>query len=341
MALLLLKKRTSLSSILSPHFISRVVTFCSKTSTRIIDNTTVETSGHGRQKYCGNSVSNIHLSPLYSDQRPVLDGYEIEVVDDETWQVKTGLVHAWNGLERGKEEVQQHAREAFDENVDNVAPSQGDSDFDEIDNMRVRGNLFYKLDRDSKEYEEYSYDFHRRKSSKRNVKKDGDRKENKKKENKVEKLPPIVRNEKVYSFHPQKMEGYDEADKKKVRKPTYNQLTGPYHEPFCLDLYISKASVRACIIHRVTSKVVAVAHSISKDIKFDLTSTRNSTACTAVGSILAQRALEDDIHDVIYTPRKGERIEGKLQIVLQSIIDNGINVKVKLKQRNPKKARFP
>ncbi|KAK2647014.1 hypothetical protein Ddye_022209 [Dipteronia dyeriana] len=58
---------------------------------------------------------------------------------------------------------------------------------------------------------------------------------------------------------------------------------------------------------------------------------------TAFGSILAQRALGDDIHDVIYTPRKGEKLEGKLQIMLQDIIDNGVNVKVKLKQRKAKK----
>lgn len=122
---------------------------------------------------------------------------------------------------------------------------------------------------------------------------------------------------------------------KKIRTPTYNQLTDPYHLPFCLDIYLSKSSVRACIVHRVTSKVVAVAHSISKDMKHDLASTRDSTACAAVGRVLAQRAIADDIHNVVYTPRKGDKLEGKLQIVLQSIIDNGIDVKVKIKQRRP------
>ena len=72
-------------------------------------------------------------------------------------------------------------------------------------------------------------------------------------------------------------------------------------------------------------------------MKFDLASTKNRAACAAVGAILARRALDDDIHDVIYTPRKGERLEGKLQIVLQSIIDSGINVKVKIKQRRRRK----
>lgn len=39
------------------------------------------------------------------------------------------------------------------------------------------------------------------------------------------------------------------------------------------------------------------------------------------------------IFTMLFTHQEGERLESKLQIVLQSIIDNGINVKVKLKQR--------
>lgn len=120
---------------------------------------------------------------------------------------------------------------------------------------------------------------------------------------------------------------------KRVRTPTYNQTTDPYHQPFCLDIHVTKGSVRACVVHRVTSRVVVVAHSISKDMKFDLMSRKDSRACAAVGAALAQRAMADDIHNVVYTPRKGEKIEDKLLIVLQAIVDRGINVKVKLKKR--------
>ncbi|KAF3584390.1 hypothetical protein F2Q69_00030714 [Brassica cretica] len=70
---------------------------------------------------------------------------------------------------------------------------------------------------------------------------------------------------------------------------------------------------------------------------FDLGSTRHALDCAAVGTVLAQRSLEDDIHDVMYTPRKGDKVEGKLQVVLQAIIDTGVVVKVKLKQRKLKK----
>ncbi|GFQ03177.1 50S ribosomal protein l18, partial [Phtheirospermum japonicum] len=123
------------------------------------------------------------------------------------------------------------------------------------------------------------------------------------------------------------------------RALTFNQLTAPYHEPFCLDIYISKGSVRACIVHRATSNVVAVSHSISNDMKFDLGSTKNRSACGAVGKVLAQRALADDIHNVVYTPRKGDRLEGKLKIVLEAVVDGGVNVKVKLKQRKARQGR--
>lgn len=124
---------------------------------------------------------------------------------------------------------------------------------------------------------------------------------------------------------------------KKQRVPTFNQLTAPYHEPFCLDVFISKGSVRASIIHRATSNVVAGSHSISKDMKFELGSFKNRSACAAIGAVLAQRALAEDIHNVIYTPKKGEKSEEKVQIVLKSIVDGGINVKVKPKQTKSKK----
>lgn len=78
---------------------------------------------------------------------------------------------------------------------------------------------------------------------------------------------------------------------------------------------------------------MSVAHSISKDMKFDLSSRKGIKACVAVGALLAKRAIEDDIHNAIYTPRKGDKIEGKIEVVLRGIIENGVDVKVKLKQR--------
>ncbi|XP_055960765.1 uncharacterized protein LOC126670467 [Mercurialis annua] len=332
MTLAILKKTTNLTSLLSSHIIYRSRNFCSKTSASIANRIISATKTFHP---AGNS-SNIHLSPLFSNEKQSYNGYNIELLDDETWQVKSGLTRLWNAS-ANTGEANSATASAFDEQGEGNAALQNDSELDEIDNMRIRGNLFYKLDKNSKEFEEYNLDFHKKKQSK----KSGNLKESKKNENpKAEKPPKIVVNEKIYSLNLDFVDGVKSVEKKKVRTPTFNQLTGPYHEPFCLDIFISKGSVRACVIHRVTSKVVAVAHSISKDLKFDLSSTKNAAACAAVGAILAQRALADDIHDIVYTPRKREKLEGKLQIVLQSIIDNGINVKVKLKQRKHQRARI-
>lgn len=371
--MMFLRRGITFSLKVKPHILSTTLSYCSKASSSVLDKES--------ELVTTNYSSNLHLSPLFPDDKPHFSGYDIELVDDSTWQLSSGLAQAWRKTEEAATRTSSLPEEGVgDLTHSNSLLDEGDADFDDIDNMRIRGSLFYKIDRDSKEFEEYSFDFHRKKKSsnkkddpkeskrRQNDSKGGQRdnlssskkksvsEESKRKQNGsdealrndssrnmasiTEKLPKVVKNNCGL------MSALDETDttyvgKKQLRTPTFNQLTAPYHEPFCLDIFISKASVRACIVHRVTSKVVAVAHSISKDMKFDLTSTRNSAACSAVGSVLAQRALADDIHDVVYTPRKGERLEGKLQLVLKSIIDNGINVKVKIKQRKFKKSGPP
>lgn len=59
-----------------------------------------------------------------------------------------------------------------------------------------------------------------------------------------------MKNEGVYSVLLDNMDGLGCVGKKKVGTPTFNQLTAPYSETFCLDIFISTASVHACIIHR-------------------------------------------------------------------------------------------
>ncbi|KAF9604982.1 hypothetical protein IFM89_011675 [Coptis chinensis] len=265
---------------------------------------------------------------LLQPSRAHLEDINIELVDHDSWKVSSGLSEAWRQQMNGSFERKSKVVEPIDE-PESLSSS---LEFDDIEDMRFRGKLFYKLDRDSREFEEYNLDLKGKKGKKSSKKRKEEQKE------KVNlKTPP---KEKVVKAVKKKAprEGMDSSSVGKTeRTPTFNQLTAPYHEPFCLDIFITKSSVRACIVHRATSNVVVVAHSISKDMKFDLKSTKDDNACAAVGGILAQRALADDIHDIVYTPRKGDKVEGKLQIVLQSLIDHGINVKVKIKKRKPKK----
>ncbi|KAI7980091.1 hypothetical protein LOK49_Contig202G00007 [Camellia lanceoleosa] len=81
---------------------------------------------------------------------------------------------------------------------------------------------------------------------------------------------------------------------------------------------------------RVMSKQVAVAGTNSKDIKAALKSQSDIPACLAVGRILAERAREADVYTASYTPRERDKFEGKIRAVVQSLIDNGIDVKVYL-----------
>ncbi|XP_042030647.1 uncharacterized protein LOC121777450 isoform X1 [Salvia splendens] len=292
----------------------------------------------------------IQLSPLFQETgEDGIKDCKIELVDDSTWNVSSGLADAWRGRSeaaamRMRSRLSDREHDDDEGVVGPVGEAVEDLGFDEIEDMRIRGKLFYKLNRSSKEYEEHKFDFHGRKSARNERDWKGSSKEDAKKEASNSKKDHVREREKSEgSKHAVLLsknstyllrESSTITANKKQRTPTLNQLTAPYHELFCLDVFISKGSVRACIVHRTTSNVVAVAHSISKDMKFDLGSTKNKDACAAVGRILAQRALDDDIHNVVFTPRKGERVEGKLQIVVKSIVAGGVDVKVKLKQRS-------
>jgi ribosomal protein L18 len=248
-----------------------------------------------------------------SDANPLGAGFHIDIVDSDLWPASFTFPANPVSGEECLHSFQEHEEEVHDSD-------------DEIDDMRNRKKLFYKLDRGSKEFEENNLPLRRRwKRDKPNTKNPSESK-------KVEpsKSPPL-KAPKLKAKPVERKE--DVAEAKRDREPTFNQMTGPYHYPFCLDIHVSKGSVRACFVHRVTSRVVSVAHSISKDMKFDLGSRKGIKACVAVGALLAKRAIEDDIHNAIYTPRKGDKIEGKIEVVLRGIIENGVDVKVKLKQR--------
>lgn len=111
---------------------------------------------------------------------------------------------------------------------------------------------------------------------------------------------------------------------------SFKQRTIAYMEPFTLDVFISKRFVSASLTHRTTCRQVAVAGTNSKDIKEVLKSRSDIPACLAVGRFLAERAKEADVYTCTYTPRERDKFEGKIRAVVQSLIDNGINVKTYL-----------
>ncbi|GJN20895.1 hypothetical protein PR202_gb08329 [Eleusine coracana subsp. coracana] len=255
-----------------------------------------------------------------STSDPLGSGFSIDLVDSDLWPTPFGLLSDNSQVNECPDGFEQHEDdELHDSN-------------DEIDDMRQRKKLFYKLDRGSREFEENNVPLRRRRKKDKTSAKNP-------KECKEEQPAKAVSSKVPKLKEKRSMRVDDLVEVKRERVPTFNQMTDPYHHPFCLDIHVTKGSVRACFVHRVTSRVVTVAHSISKDMKFHLGSKKGKgmKACAAVGALLAKRAIEDDIHNAVYTPRKGDKIEGKIEVVLRAITENGVDVKVKLKQRKPVK----
>ncbi|KAJ6422147.1 hypothetical protein OIU84_027149 [Salix udensis] len=92
----------------------------------------------------------------------------------------------------------------------------------------------------------------------------------------------------------------------------------------CLDQKIPRRYIQAKVMHRGTSKVVSVATTNAKDLRHSLPSLTDHNACRIVGRLIAERAKEADVYAMSYEPRKDERIEGKLGIVIDTIKENGI-----------------
>ncbi len=97
-----------------------------------------------------------------------------------------------------------------------------------------------------------------------------------------------------------------------------------FMRPFLLNVFFSKRFVHAKVMHRGTSKVISVATTNSKDLRHSLRSLTDDNACRVIGQLIAERSKDADVFAMSYEPRKDERIEGKLGIVIDTIKENGI-----------------
>ncbi|CAL9006306.1 unnamed protein product, partial [Prunus brigantina] len=114
-----------------------------------------------------------------------------------------------------------------------------------------------------------------------------------------------------------------EAAKRPNRK-SWSQRTDMYMRPFLLDVFFSKRFIHAKVMHRGTSKVISVASTNSKDLRYSLTSLVDNDACRVIGNLIAERCKDADVFVMSFEPKKNERIEGRLGIVLETIKENGI-----------------
>ncbi|KAJ0087226.1 hypothetical protein Patl1_07769 [Pistacia atlantica] len=111
---------------------------------------------------------------------------------------------------------------------------------------------------------------------------------------------------------------------KRPNRKSWKQRTDMYMRPFLLNVFFSKKFIHAKVMHRATSKVISVATTNSKDLRNTLPSLTDHNACRIIGKLIAERSKDADVYAIAYEPRKDERIEGKLGIVLDTIKENGI-----------------
>lgn len=114
-----------------------------------------------------------------------------------------------------------------------------------------------------------------------------------------------------------------EAEARPKRK-SWKQRTDMYMRPFLLNVFFSKRFVHAKVMHRGTSKVIAVATTNAKDLRLTLPSLVDDNACRTIGRLIAERSMDADVFAMAYEPKKNERIEGKLGIIIDTIKEHGI-----------------
>ncbi|XP_078440720.1 uncharacterized protein LOC144710747 [Wolffia australiana] len=107
-------------------------------------------------------------------------------------------------------------------------------------------------------------------------------------------------------------------------KKSWKQRTDMYMRPFLLNIFFSNKFIHAKVMHRGTSKVISVASTNAKDLRNTLPSLVDNEACRVVGRLIAERSKEADVYAMAYEEKKGERIEGKLGIIIDTIKENGI-----------------
>ena len=99
--------------------------------------------------------------------------------------------------------------------------------------------------------------------------------------------------------------------------------------PFVLDIHMTRRYVTATVTHRVSMQAVAVASSLSADIRRQLHPSQafntSVSLCAAVGEALAQRCTDVDVFAVIFRA-KPSTDEQMATIVLDALNKRGIIV---------------
>lgn len=79
-------------------------------------------------------------------------------------------------------------------------------------------------------------------------------------------------------------------------------------------------------MHRVTSRSVAAATTNSRELKEQLSSLNDLSACEAIGHLIAQRAIEADVYAVLYEMKQNEKFAEKVGVITNAMTQKGIMI---------------
>ena len=105
---------------------------------------------------------------------------------------------------------------------------------------------------------------------------------------------------------------------KRVRKKVFGT-----HERPRLNLYKSNTNIYAQIIDDINGVTLVSASTLDKDIKSSLEKTANKEAAKKVGEVIAKRAVEKGITEVVFD-RSGYLYHGKVKELGEAARENGL-----------------
>lgn len=91
-----------------------------------------------------------------------------------------------------------------------------------------------------------------------------------------------------------------------------------------LTVYRSNCNIQAQIIDDQKSVTLVAASTLDKDIKKDLKSGSNKAAASAVGQLIAKRAIQAGLKDV-YFDRSGYLYHGRVKALADAAREHGLN----------------
>ncbi len=102
-----------------------------------------------------------------------------------------------------------------------------------------------------------------------------------------------------------------------------NKISGTAVRPR-LNVFRSEKQIYAQIINDVEGKTLVAASSIDKELKGKLSAGSNKDAAKVVGELIAKRALENGIKDVVFD-RGGYIYHGRVKVLAEAAREAGLN----------------